>query len=114
MVVLEGLEKKNFILQYTSCIAGWEEFYCREEGYLYCKTNGLYCGWKGCMRQNCIAIQNCIATERLGSWAARSRLGQGAGARGAHRLARVGCGRQLGKRACMRAGRWRATHGRGA
>ena len=60
-------------------------------GCLYCNTSivaGRAVGGK-----NCIAIQNCIATERLGSWAARrarrwalgwacSRPAAGTGARG--------------------------------
>ena len=48
---------------------------------LYCNTMFCIVAGKGCRRQNCIAIQNCIATERLGSWAGTERAGVGAGAR---------------------------------
>ena len=36
----------------------------------------LYCGWNGCRRPNCIAIQNCIVTR-----------GAGVGAQGGRRWA---------------------------
>ena len=47
---------------------------------LYCNTMFYIVAGKGCKRQNCIAIQNGIATERLGSWAGAGRAGVGAGA----------------------------------
>ena len=71
MVVLEGLE--------------WQVLYCntlvcntemRDE--LYCKTV-LYCGWKGCRRQNRIAIQNCIVTGGMGAGQALGAAGARAG-----------------------------------
>ena len=62
----------------------------------------LYCDWKGCRRQNRIAIQNCIVTGGMG---ARQALGAGAGcarrwASGRRALARGTAGAlQAGKRA---------------
>ena len=70
-------EKKKF------CVA-IQFLYCREKengGQIVLQHNTLYCDL-GLQEENCVAIQNCIATERLGSWAGRwaGLLGtQGAG-----------------------------------
>ena len=61
----------------------------------------------GCRRQNCVAIQNCIATERQGVGQGRWGAQAGAGARrwacraaaGAHAARRVGSGRHGAGRA---------------
>ena len=66
---------------------------------LYCKTV-LYCGWKGCRRQNSIAIQNCIVTGGMGAGQALgARQGRWARGRGAGRAACAHGLVQLGARA---------------
>ena len=55
---------------------------------MYCNTIKLYCGWNGCRRPNCIAIQNCIVTRGAGRWARRVLGALGAGRAGAGRRRR--------------------------
>ena len=82
--------------------------------------NTMFCivAGKGCSMQNCIAIQNCIATERLGSWAGAGRAGVGAGGRRCGRVGRLGAGRASGhagaggRASRRRAGARRAQAGR--
>ena len=52
----------------------------------------------GLQEENCVAIQNCIATERLGSWAGRSARFLGAQALGR----RWACAERAGGRAWAR------------
>ena len=83
MVVLEGLEWQGLYYNTLGCIAEM-----RDE--LYCKTV-LYCGWKGCRRQNRIAIQNCIVTGGMGAGKALGAASARAG--GAGRAAQaLACG----------------------
>ena len=73
----------------------------------------------GCRRQNCVAIQNCIATERLGSWAGRWARLLGVRRRGragaCARARRNGAGeRRASGRRTRRAGEQQARGARGA
>ena len=56
----------------------------------------LYCDWKGCRRQNRIAIQNCIVTGGMGTGQA---LGAGAGRAGSWASGRRALARGTGRRA---------------
>ena len=101
MVVLEGLEWKGLYCNTLVCITE-----IRDE--LYCKTV-LYCGWKGCRRQNRIAIQNCIVTAGMGAGQA---LGAAGARQGLWRAARAhSMRRQALRHAGTRGVRCRARQG---
>ena len=95
----------RIVLQYKYCIAGWEA------GLAVSQYTGLYCGWNGCRRPNCIAIQNCIVTGGMGvgrrCWACRALGERAQGTDGRHGQARrqAGAGRARGRRAASALGR---------